>query len=122
MTARDVRVTPWRRFCTTRRKREEGGAGRSEAKTLSAELRPHRLACAGCIFSLPKASAKAGALAARSSVTRMLEEVPLSPDERTAVEGDAEKLDGMLAKLADVPALDGRTPRQITAGAASTRV
>lgn len=83
---------------------------------------PHRLACAGCIFSLPKASAKAGALAARSSVTRMLEEVPLSPDERTAVEGDAEKLDGMLAKLADIPALDGRTPRQIAAGAADTRV
>lgn len=71
------------------------------------------MACAGCDFNLPKASAKAEALTARSSLMRLLEEVPLSPDERAVVEGDADKLDRLLAKLKDVPTLDGRTPLQI---------
>ncbi len=74
---------------------------------------PHRMACAGCSFNLPKVSAKGMAVEALASVTRLLEEVPLSPDERAAAEGDMAALDGMLAKLRDVPALDGRTPQQI---------
>lgn len=74
---------------------------------------PHRMACAGCSFNLPKNSAKAMAIEARASVTRLLEEVPLSPDERAAAEGDMAALDGMLAKLREVPALDGRTPHEI---------
>jgi hypothetical protein len=74
---------------------------------------PHRMACVGCSFNLPKASAKAMAVEALTSVTRLLEEVPLSPDERAAAEGDRTALDGMLAKLRDVPALDGRTPQEI---------
>ena len=52
-------------------------------------------------------------IAAKASAARLLEEVCLSPDERAAVEGDVAALGGMLAKLRDVPALDGRTPRQI---------
>ena len=71
------------------------------------------MACAGCSFNLPKVSAKGMAVEALASVTRLLEEVPLSPDERAAAEGDMAALDGMLAKLRDVPALDGRTPQQI---------
>ena len=74
---------------------------------------PHRMACAGCSFNLPKNSAKAMAVEARASVTRLLEEVPLSPDERAAAEGDMSALDGMLAKLRETPALDGRTPLEI---------
>ena len=74
---------------------------------------PHRMACVGCSFNLPKNSAKAMAVEARASVTRLLEEVPLSPDERAAAEGDMTALDGMLAKLRSVPALDGRTPHEI---------
>ena len=74
---------------------------------------PHRMACVGCSFNLPKASAKAMAVEARASVTQLLEEVPLSPDERAAAASDVTALDGMLAKLEDVPALDGRTPRQL---------
>ena len=74
---------------------------------------PHRMACAGCSFNLPKSSAKGMVVEARASVTRLLEEVPLSPDERAAAEGDVTALDGMLAKLQDVPALDGRTPQEI---------
>ena len=75
---------------------------------------PHRMACAGCSFNLPKASAEGMAIEARASVTRLLEEVPLSSDERVAAEGDLAALDGMLAKLRDMPALDGRTPRRYT--------
>jgi hypothetical protein len=71
---------------------------------------PHRITCVGCSFNLPKNSAKAMAVEARASVARLLEEVPLSPDERAAAEGDITALNGMLAKLRDVPALDGRTP------------
>jgi hypothetical protein len=74
---------------------------------------PHRMACVGCSFNLPKASARAMAVEAMTSVTRLLEEVPLSPDERAAAEGDMTALDGMLAKLRDAPALDGRTPQEI---------
>ena len=58
---------------------------------------PHRMACVGCDFNLPKSSAKGAALAARSFLTRLLEEVPLSPDERAAVEGEAITLIGYLS-------------------------
>ena len=74
---------------------------------------PHRMACAGCFFNMPKSSAAAAALTARASVTRMLEEVQLSPDERAAAEGDAGKLNSLIARLQDTPALDGRTPKEI---------
>ena len=71
------------------------------------------MACACCFFNVPKQSAKGLILAAQQSAGRLLEEVWLSPDERAAVEGDVAALNGMLGKLQDVPAVDGRTPRQI---------
>jgi Phage integrase family len=80
---------------------------------------PHRMACAGCFFNVPKSSARGQALEAQRSAARLLEEVWLSPDERAAVEGDVTALQGMLAKLQDVPALDGRTPGQIMSGEAA---
>ena len=80
---------------------------------------PHRMACAGCFFNVPKPSARGQALEAQRSAARLLEEVWLSPDERAAVEGDVTALQGMLAKLQDVPALDGRTPGQIMSGEAA---
>jgi integrase len=75
----------------------------------------HRMACAGCFFNVPKESAKGLVLAAQESAARLLEEVWLSPDERAAVEGDLKSLDGMLAKLRNVPTLDGRSPEEIMA-------
>jgi len=77
---------------------------------------PHRMACAGCDFNLPKASAKAQALESKSSIGRYLEAVPLTPDERAIAEGDLEKLESLIRKLDKVPALDGRTPREIDEG------
>ncbi len=58
---------------------------------------PHRMACAGCFFNVPKQSAKGLVLAAQQSATRLLEEVWLSPDERAAVQGDLGALEGMRA-------------------------
>ncbi|MBS3965529.1 MAG: hypothetical protein KGZ80_13770 [Methylomonas sp.] len=74
---------------------------------------PHRMACAGCDFNIPKDSAKGEALAAKAFLHRYLEEVPLTLDEQQIVQGDLQKLEVMLDKLKNVPTLDGRTPQQI---------
>lgn len=77
---------------------------------------PHRMACAGCDFNLPKASAHAHALESKASIRRYLEEVPLSADERSIVEGDAAKIEGFISKLNHVATPDGRTPDEIGKG------
>lgn len=47
------------------------------------------------------------------SVSRYLETVPLTAEERAIVAGDLEKLNGLIRKLDKVPTLDGRTPEEI---------
>ena len=49
----------------------------------------------------------------KTSIGRYLEAVPLTADEGAIVEGDLEKLDGLIRKLDNVPTLDGRTPNEI---------
>ena len=73
------------------------------------------MACARCYFNIPKPSAKGVVLAAQQAANRLLEEVWLSPEERDAVSGDVEALEGMLNKLRDKPTPDGRTPGEISA-------
>ncbi|WP_435170340.1 tyrosine-type recombinase/integrase [Falsirhodobacter sp. 1013] len=75
---------------------------------------PHRMACAGCDFNLPKASARAHALESQDSIRRYLEEVPLTADERIIVQGDAEKVASFIKKLSSVATPDGRTPSEIS--------
>lgn len=72
----------------------------------------HRMACIGCDFNLPKASAQGQALESKASVRRYLEEVPLTADERAIVEGDQAKIEGFIRKLEGVTALDGHTTRE----------
>lgn len=74
---------------------------------------PHRMACAGCDFNLPKASARAQVLESKASIRRYLEAVLLTADEKTIVEGDLDKLNGLIRKLDNIPTLDGRTPNEI---------
>lgn len=74
---------------------------------------PHRMACIGCDFNLPKDSARAQALESKASIRRYLEEVPLSADERAIVEGDIEKLKTLIHKLDNILALDGHTSSEI---------
>ncbi|MCG7398932.1 tyrosine-type recombinase/integrase [Pantoea sp. ACRSC] len=63
---------------------------------------PHRMACIGCDFNLPKQSARGLLLESKASVKRYLEEVPLTVDERAIVEGDTEKLEAALRKSGKV--------------------
>jgi hypothetical protein len=72
---------------------------------------PHRMACARCDFYLPKASSRAQLLEAKTSLQRMLATIPLTDDERAAVDDGAEAVDRLLARLADVPTPTGALPQ-----------
>ena len=72
---------------------------------------PHRMACARCDFYVPKASTRGQLLEAKGNLQRMLVEIPLTDDERAAVEDGDEALDRLIGRLADVPTPAGPTPR-----------
>jgi hypothetical protein len=76
---------------------------------------PHRMACAKCDFYIPKPSAKAQLLEAHEGMDRRLAVIPLTDDERAAVEGDREAVVALVAKLADTATPAGPTPRDIAA-------
>jgi integrase len=78
----------------------------------------HRMACAKCDFYIPKNSSRAQLLEAKANLQRMLIAIPLTDDERAAVDDGQEALDKLLERLADTPAPDGSTPRQLACGAA----
>ena len=73
---------------------------------------PHRMACARCDFYTPKGSSQAQLLEARANLQRMLACIPLTEDERAAVEDGQAALQALLARLADIPAPAGPAPRQ----------
>jgi integrase len=79
---------------------------------------PHRMACARCDFYLPKASSRGQLLEARGHLQRMLTTIPLTDDERAAVEDGAAAVDQLVARLADTPTPAGPTPRAIGATSA----
>ena len=74
---------------------------------------PHRMACARCDFYLPKPSSEAQLLEAKDGMQRMLVEIPLTDNERAAVEGDQTAVDRLLSELVDTPTPTGATPREI---------
>jgi integrase len=73
----------------------------------------HRMACARCDFYVPKESTRGQLLEARANLERMMVQIPLTDDERAAVEDGQLALDGLLERLADVPTPAGPTPRQL---------
>jgi hypothetical protein len=75
---------------------------------------PHRMACARCDFYIPKESSTAQLLEAKDNLQRMLISIPLTNDERAAVDDGQQALDALLKRLTDVPTPAGTTPRQIT--------
>jgi integrase len=77
---------------------------------------PHRMACAKCAFYVPKGSSRAQAVEGKANLLRMLQEIPLTEDERAAVEDGAAAFDRLLDGLADVPTPEGPTPRQLGRG------
>jgi integrase len=78
----------------------------------------HRMACAKCDFYIPKSSSRAQLLEAKANLQRMLIAIPLTDDEKAAVDDGQEALDKLLERLADTPAPDGSTPRQLACGSA----
>src|SRR6266540_6093606 len=74
---------------------------------------PHRLVCAKCSFYRPKAEMAAFVEQAKGNLLRLREELPLTEEERAEVDDDLTGYEHLLAQLADVPALDGATPRQL---------
>src|SRR6266545_936082 len=74
---------------------------------------PHRMACAKCGFYRPKGSSQAQLLEAKANLGRMLQEIPLSEDERAAVEDGLRAIEQLSVQLLDVPTPAGPTPRQL---------
>ncbi len=71
---------------------------------------PHRMACARCDFYVPKESTQAQLLEAKENLQRMLVEIPLTDDERAAVEDGDAAVDRLLGRLAGVPTPAGLAP------------
>jgi hypothetical protein len=74
---------------------------------------PHRMACARCDFYIPKDSGKAQLLEAKDNLQHMLASIPLTDDERAAVEDGRAALESLLGRLAGIPTPAGPTPGQI---------
>ena len=68
---------------------------------------PHRMACARCDFYVPKPSSESQLLEAKDGIQRMLVEIPLTDDERAAVEGDQGAVDRLIDLLAHTPTPTG---------------
>lgn len=78
------------------------------------------MACARCDFYTPKDSSKAQLLEAKENLQRMLASIPLTDDERAAVDDGQTALDALLARLTDIPTPAGPTPRELGLPAAVT--
>ncbi|WP_439681168.1 tyrosine-type recombinase/integrase [Embleya sp. MST-111070] len=70
----------------------------------------HRMACAKCDFYTPKGSTKSQILEAKGNLQRMLATIPLTDDERHAVDDGQTALDKLLARLAMFPPRQARRP------------
>jgi hypothetical protein len=71
---------------------------------------PHRMACARCDFYVQKDSTRGLWLEARDGLLKMLQEIPLSDEERAAVDGDVQAFDHLLERLATVLTPSGSLP------------
>ncbi|MFH9970186.1 hypothetical protein ACH4PR_55010 [Streptomyces mirabilis] len=71
------------------------------------------MACARCDFYTPKDSSKGQLLEAKDNLQRMLATIPLTDEERAAVDDGQTALDQLLERLANVPTPSGPTPRQL---------
>jgi hypothetical protein len=76
------------------------------------------MACARCDFYAPRTPARL--LEAKDNLQRMLASIPLSDEERAAVDDGQAALDQLLERLVDVPTPAGTTPREIGVPATAT--
>ena len=82
----------------------------------------HRMACAKCDFYTPKGSGKGQLLEARDNLQKMIANIPLTEEERAAVDDGQAAIDALLDRLTDIPTPAGPTPRQIGIPATATRL
>ena len=75
---------------------------------------PHRMACARCDFYIPKESDRGLWLQTRDNLLKMLQEIPLSDEEKAAVDGDVQALNRLLEHLKEVPTPSERDPAKGT--------
>ena len=62
---------------------------------------------------MTRGSTKGQLLEAKENLERMLTSIPLTDDERAAVDDGQAALDSLLSRLTDVPTPTGSTPREI---------
>lgn len=72
------------------------------------------MACAKCAFYRPKDSSQVQILEGKANLQRMLKEIPLTEDERAAVEEGVGTMEKLYQKLATIPTPCGLTPNQLT--------
>jgi hypothetical protein len=77
---------------------------------------PHRMACARCDFYVPKGSTRSQLLEAKANLQHMVATIPLTEEERAAVDDGQSALDQLLLRLANVPTPAGPTPLEIAPG------
>ncbi|MFK0110688.1 hypothetical protein [Streptomyces sp. NPDC091217] len=70
------------------------------------------MACARCEFHTPRTSGKGQLLEAKENLQKMLAAIPLTDDERAAVDDGQAALDQLLERLTDVSTPAGPTPQQ----------
>lgn len=73
----------------------------------------HRLACARCDFYRPKRSALVQLLEAKENILRFLQQIPLTDEESSVVDGDLAAIERLAAKLVDQPTPSGQTPSEL---------
>jgi integrase len=76
---------------------------------------PHRMACAKCSFYLPKESARAQMLEAKSNLLRLQQTIPLTEPEIAAIEEGVVAYDKLVDSLKEVRTPSGRTPSELIA-------
>jgi integrase len=79
----------------------------------------HRMACAKCSFYRPKEAMKDLLLQGKINLSRMMREIKLTDEEKSAVEDGVDALSKLMARLANVPSPDGQMPRQLVQIAAA---
>ena len=79
------------------------------------------MACARCDFYIPKLSSRAQLLEGKDSLQRMLVAVPLTDDERAAVEDGHAALGALVDRLRDVPSPAGSTPQSLGSTVTATQ-
>jgi hypothetical protein len=73
----------------------------------------HRMACAKCSFYRPKEAMEELLNEGKVNLSRMMREIKLTDEEKSAVEDGVEALNKLTARLASTPSPDGQMPRPL---------